>query len=109
TPRRSAARGRLLPHPACRARGRSRLYQQHPRWAGPGAGRAAGVLRGRVPRRLRRSPARDGPLEFRMKNLIVEGEETVGGHLYHGLRGKETLEAAVEGSGYGSPRPPNVG
>lgn len=49
------------------------------------------------------------PVAFRMQNLIVEGDETVGGHHYRGLRGKETLQAAVDTAGYGSPKPANVG
>src|SRR5688572_4117452 len=40
------------------------------------------------------------PLDFRRKNLITEGEETAWGeHLQH-VRALETLEAAVENSGY---------
>jgi len=49
------------------------------------------------------------PLEFRRKNLITEGEETAWGeHLQH-VRALETLEAAVENSGYGESRPKGIG
>ncbi|MBV9580167.1 MAG: xanthine dehydrogenase family protein molybdopterin-binding subunit, partial [Chloroflexi bacterium] len=49
------------------------------------------------------------PVEFRRKNLIVEGDETAFGHLLHDVRALETLQAAVDASDYGSERPPNVG
>jgi CO/xanthine dehydrogenase Mo-binding subunit len=49
------------------------------------------------------------PLEFRRKNLIVDGEETAfGEHLEH-VRVHETLEAAVKAAGYHDPRPLGVG
>jgi CO/xanthine dehydrogenase Mo-binding subunit len=49
------------------------------------------------------------PLDFRRKNLITEGEETAWGeHLQH-VRALETLEAAVENSGYGESRPKGIG
>jgi putative selenate reductase molybdopterin-binding subunit len=49
------------------------------------------------------------PVEFRRKNLIVEGDETAFGHLLHDVRALETLEAAVEAAGYSSEKAPNVG
>jgi len=49
------------------------------------------------------------PLEFRMKNLVGEGDEMVSGGRYRGVRARETLHAAAEAAGYGSPKPTNVG
>jgi carbon-monoxide dehydrogenase large subunit len=49
------------------------------------------------------------PVEFRMKNLIVEGDETVDGTRYEGLRALETLKAAVAEAGYAAPKAANVG
>jgi CO/xanthine dehydrogenase Mo-binding subunit len=49
------------------------------------------------------------PLDFRLKNLMVEGEETGWGeHLEH-VRAIETLEAAIEASGYKAPKGPGIG
>ncbi|MCH7713149.1 MAG: xanthine dehydrogenase family protein molybdopterin-binding subunit [Chloroflexi bacterium] len=49
------------------------------------------------------------PLEFRRKNLIEEGDENPTGTVYTNIRAKETLEAAISASGYGTPKAPNVG
>ena len=49
------------------------------------------------------------PAEFRAKNLIEAGEETVYGSHYDGVRARETLQAAVAKAGYASPKPANVG
>ena len=49
------------------------------------------------------------PVEFRLKNLIVEGDETAFGHLLHDVRARETLQAAVDAAGYASEKPRNVG
>ncbi len=49
------------------------------------------------------------PAEFRLKNLMVEGEETAFGHALHHVRARETLQAALTESGYGDPKPPHVG
>jgi CO/xanthine dehydrogenase Mo-binding subunit len=49
------------------------------------------------------------PADFRLKNLIEEGEETPTGTRYQGIRAKETLEAAVAASGYRTPKPPHIG
>lgn len=49
------------------------------------------------------------PLEFRLKNLIVEGDETAFGEKLEHVRARETLLAAAEAAGYGKPKPPNVG
>jgi CO/xanthine dehydrogenase Mo-binding subunit len=49
------------------------------------------------------------PVAFRLKNLMVEGEETAfGEHLEH-VRAIETLQKAVEAAGYESPKARNVG
>ena len=49
------------------------------------------------------------PVEFRLKNLITEGEETSIGTRYREIRAKETLEAALNGADYRSPKKPGVG
>jgi CO/xanthine dehydrogenase Mo-binding subunit len=49
------------------------------------------------------------PLEFRLRNVIQEGDENPMGQVHHELRGHETLLAAAEASGYHQPRRPNVG
>src|SRR5690606_3796746 len=49
------------------------------------------------------------PLDFRMKNVIREGDETPMGAKHHDVRGLETLKLAEEASNYRSPKPPNVG
>ena len=49
------------------------------------------------------------PLEFRRKNLIGEGEETLTGSRYQEVRVQETLEAAAEAAGYRSEKPAYVG
>jgi CO/xanthine dehydrogenase Mo-binding subunit len=49
------------------------------------------------------------PLDFRLRNLIGEGDETPIGTRYQGIRAKETLTAAVVASGYRTPKAPNIG
>lgn len=49
------------------------------------------------------------PLDFRLKNLIEEGDDDPIGTRYQNIRGRETLEAAVVASGYRAPKPQNVG
>src|SRR5499426_1556844 len=49
------------------------------------------------------------PLEFRLKNLLEEGDETPIGTRYQGIRARETLEAAVAASGYRTPKAPHIG
>ncbi|MBI4527295.1 MAG: xanthine dehydrogenase family protein molybdopterin-binding subunit [Deltaproteobacteria bacterium] len=49
------------------------------------------------------------PLEFRLKNLIEEGEITLTGDHYQGIKAKETLKAAVEAAGYKSHKKQNIG
>src|SRR5579859_1954890 len=49
------------------------------------------------------------PGEFRHKNLIVDGEETAFGERLEHVRARDTLQAAVQGSGYANPKPRYVG
>jgi CO/xanthine dehydrogenase Mo-binding subunit len=49
------------------------------------------------------------PLEFRLKNLIADGEETASGERFEHVRVHETLRAAAEAAGYHQPKPPHVG
>ena len=49
------------------------------------------------------------PAEFRLRNVIVEGDATMAGDLLEGVRAKETLQAALDASGYYAPREPGVG
>ena len=49
------------------------------------------------------------PLDFRLKNLIEEGDETPVGTRYQGIRGRQTLEAAAVAAGYRTPKAPNIG
>jgi len=49
------------------------------------------------------------PLEFRRKNLIVDGDETASGERFEHVRVHETLQAAVDAAGYHQPKPPYVG
>ena len=49
------------------------------------------------------------PLEFRMKNVLHDGQRTPMDELFAEVRAEETLRAAVERSGYGGPKRPNVG
>jgi CO/xanthine dehydrogenase Mo-binding subunit len=49
------------------------------------------------------------PLDFRLKNLIEEGDETPIGTRYQGIRAKETLEAAAAAAGYRTAKARNVG
>src|SRR5256885_2681876 len=49
------------------------------------------------------------PAAFRLKNLIVEGEETPWGEPLTHLRARETLQAAIDAAGYYDPKPPHVG
>jgi CO/xanthine dehydrogenase Mo-binding subunit len=48
-------------------------------------------------------------LEFRLKNLIVDGEETASGERFEHVRVHETLRAVAEAAGYHQPKPPFVG
>ena len=49
------------------------------------------------------------PAAFRLKNLIVEGEETLTGGRYNNIKAKETLNAALQAAHYDAPKPANVG
>jgi len=49
------------------------------------------------------------PAEFRLKNLIEEGDETLTGGHYRGIKAKETLRAALAAAVYKSPKRANVG
>jgi CO/xanthine dehydrogenase Mo-binding subunit len=49
------------------------------------------------------------PLDFRLKNLVVEGDQAASGQRVSNIRVSETLEAAAEAAGYKTPKRPNVG
>ena len=49
------------------------------------------------------------PLEYRLKNMIREGDDTPIGATFHELRGKEALESAASAAVYRSPKKPYVG
>ena len=49
------------------------------------------------------------PVAFRLKNLMEEGDETLTGGHYRGIKAKETLKAAAKAAGYNSSKPANVG
>lgn len=49
------------------------------------------------------------PLEFRIKNVLREGQRTPMNELFAEVRAEETLLAAVERSGYGEPKRSGVG
>ena len=49
------------------------------------------------------------PLEFRLKNLMAEGDTTLTGGHYQEIKAKETLEAAAQAAGYKAPKAKNVG
>ena len=49
------------------------------------------------------------PLEFRLKNLIEEGDSTLTGAHYQGIKAKETLKAAAKAARYKAPKGKNIG
>ena len=49
------------------------------------------------------------PLEFRLKNLLADGDEDPTGMKYEAIRAKETLDAAIAASEYHAPKAANVG
>ena len=49
------------------------------------------------------------PVDFRLQNLLADGDETPIGTRYQGIRAKATLEAAVTAAGYYTGKGPNVG
>jgi CO/xanthine dehydrogenase Mo-binding subunit len=49
------------------------------------------------------------PYEFRLKNLIEEGETTLTGGHYRGIKAKDTLKAAAKTAGYKASKAAHVG
>lgn len=49
------------------------------------------------------------PVEFRLKNLIREGDETLVGQRFQGIKARETLSAAVRAAKYESAKPKAIG
>lgn len=49
------------------------------------------------------------PAEFRLRNVIEEGDETMAGARFEHIRARETLEAALRASGYAAAKAPGVG
>ena len=49
------------------------------------------------------------PLDFRLKNLIVDGDATAFGESLEHIRACETLQAAADAAGYHNPKSPWVG
>jgi CO/xanthine dehydrogenase Mo-binding subunit len=49
------------------------------------------------------------PVDFRLQNLLVDGDETPIGNRYQGIRAKQTLEAVVTAAGYRTPKGPHIG
>jgi CO/xanthine dehydrogenase Mo-binding subunit len=49
------------------------------------------------------------PVDFRLQNLLEDGDETPIGTRYQGIRARETLQAAVAAAGYRTPKAPNIG
>ena len=45
------------------------------------------------------------PADLRRQNVVREGDATAIGHRYHGVKAVETLDAALDASGYHGPRP----
>jgi CO/xanthine dehydrogenase Mo-binding subunit len=49
------------------------------------------------------------PVDFRMKNLVGEGDEAAFGVTFEHVRARETLQAAVDAANYRAPKRQNVG
>ena len=49
------------------------------------------------------------PIEFRLKNVIHDGDDTPTGHHFQDIRAEEIIRTAVEASGFDGPKAPNVG
>jgi CO/xanthine dehydrogenase Mo-binding subunit len=50
------------------------------------------------------------PVEFRMKNLVGEGDENALGRTWRGVKARETLQAALDAAGWNKRKPgPNYG
>jgi len=51
-----------------------------------------------------RAPLQD-PAEFRLRNMIGEGEEDAIGARLHGIKAREVLQAALNAAGWDRPKP----
>ena len=49
------------------------------------------------------------PVEFRLKNLIEEGDQTLTGHHYKEVKARETLNAAIKSAGYKASKRKGIG
>jgi xanthine dehydrogenase molybdenum-binding subunit len=49
------------------------------------------------------------PVEFRLKNLVVDGDAMPNGAMHEELRGRETLRAAADAAGWSTPKRPYIG
>ena len=49
------------------------------------------------------------PVEFRLQNLVVDGDEMPNGEQLEHVRARETLQAAAEAASYNQPKPPLFG
>ncbi len=49
------------------------------------------------------------PAEFRLRNILKEGDVNAIGHKLHHVRAGEVLQAALDAAGYSAPKGPNVG
>jgi len=49
------------------------------------------------------------PVDFRMKNLVGEGDEAAFGVTFEHVKARETLQAAIDAADYRAPKPKNVG
>jgi CO/xanthine dehydrogenase Mo-binding subunit len=49
------------------------------------------------------------PLDFRLQNIVHDGDDLPNGHHFQDLRAEETIRAAVEASEYESPQATNIG
>jgi carbon-monoxide dehydrogenase large subunit len=49
------------------------------------------------------------PLDFRLQNLVENGDPFPNGEMLDDVKAKETLRAAADASGYSEPKPPLVG
>ena len=45
------------------------------------------------------------PYDFRMRNLVRDGDVSPLGHHWHNVMGTRTLEAAAQAAGYHQPKP----
>jgi len=76
-------------------------------WRAPGAIQAVFASESHmdlIARKLKMDPAK-----FRMMNLVGEGEENALGKSWTGVKARETLKAALDASGWKSPKRVNVG